>query len=115
MNSTFRPGPDDHGDARNTWESRNKAPANTAVAVAPPESETTRIIVKINNLEAWNRLNVNTGSVIPSSHDEWIVTAQIRKAQLDSLREKPFVISLEHDQLVGPAARSQNISVERKK
>lgn len=61
-----------------------------------------RIIAKINDLEAWHHLeavNFGTESTLPGH--QWIVTAQVLATHIPSIRNQPFVISLETGHRVG--------------
>jgi hypothetical protein len=97
---SFNPNPNNlHEDPRSVWKGRNSEPAKPSTS----EDELLRVMVKVNDLEAWQQLkDIHSGSIISFAPGEWIVTAQMTNNQLNTIRSKPFVVSLEQGRMVGP-------------
>ncbi len=89
-------------DPREVWRQRN--------APAADPSERMRAILKIvtenpqNVLPQLAELGITPNTIIGSAlpQMEWFLTVQVASHQLEQIRQLPFVISIEHDRVVGP-------------
>ena len=58
------------------------------------------IIIKINDLDLWEKLNVKTMTKIKIKDSEWIWTARIPFGDIETILSLPYVLSIEYSQRV---------------
>ncbi len=90
-------------DPREVWKQRNPP-------IADPSSERVRALLKIvtenpqNVLPQLEELGITPNTIIGSGlpQKDSFLTVQVARHQLEQIRKLPFVISIEHNRVIGP-------------
>lgn len=72
------------------------------------------VIVKISNLEPWEKLNIHTRTIIKTK-DGWILTANVPFKKIEKIASLPFVLEIQYSSPIHKAKISKPVEIRPSK